>query len=58
MSAIDLNVDKLELDLDNPRIVKAASQHEATQRIIREQGVKIANLADDISARGLNPGDR
>jgi hypothetical protein len=57
MPIIELNTDQLELDLENPRISRAIDQREAMERIINEQGLKIVNLAQDISERGLNPID-
>lgn len=49
----------LLLDLENPRIVKAGSQREALQRILEDQGMKLAVLAETIvSLGGLNPMDR
>ncbi len=58
MSARNLKIDQLELDLANPRISKASSQHEAMQRLIDDQDVKLANLAESIVDQGLNPLDR
>ena len=58
MPAIELNIGQLELDLENPRIMKAVDQREAMQRIIDDQDIKLANLADSIMEAGLNPMDR
>jgi hypothetical protein len=58
MSARTLKIDQLDLDLVNPRISKASSQHEAMQRIIDDQDIKLANLAESIVDEGLNPMDR
>ncbi len=58
MSAKNLKIDQLELDLLNPRISKAADQHEAMQRIIDDQNTKLGNLAESIVEDGLNPMDR
>jgi hypothetical protein len=59
MPAIDLNIDQLDLDLENPRIIQAAGQHEAMERIIEDQDFRLANLADSIVEAGsLNPTDR
>jgi hypothetical protein len=57
MPAIPLSIDQLELDLDNPRIVTAADQREAMQRIIEDQDFRLINLADHIVEAGLNPMD-
>lgn len=54
-----IKIDNLLLDHDNPRITKASSQREALQRIIEDQNLKLAVLAEDIVAQGgLNPMDR
>lgn len=58
MSAKNLNIDQLELDVVNPRISKANDQHETMQRIIDDQDVKLGNLAESIVEDGLNPMDR
>jgi hypothetical protein len=58
MAAKNLKIDQLELDLVNPRISKAADQHEAMQRIIDDQNTKLGNLAESIVEDGLNPMDR
>jgi len=54
----NLKIDQLELDVANPRISKANAQHEAMQRIIDDQDIKLANLAESIAEDGLNPMDR
>jgi hypothetical protein len=53
-----LKIDQLKLDLANPRITQASDQHEAMQRIIDDQDIKLANLAESIVEDGLNPMDR
>jgi len=58
MSTKPLKVDSLELDLGNPRIVTATDQRDAMQKILREQGAKLINLAESIAANGLSPMDR
>ena len=58
MSAKNLKIDQLELDAVNPRISEANSQHEAMQRIIDDQDIKLGNLAESIVDDGLNPMDR
>lgn len=59
MTARALKIDQLKLDLINPRISKASSQHDAMQKIIEDQDVKLANLAESIvDEGGLNPMDR
>jgi hypothetical protein len=58
MAGINLKIDDLDLDLENPRIMQTTGQHEAMQRILDDQGVKLVNLADSIIEAGLNPMDR
>lgn len=59
MAAKNLKIDQLKLDLLNPRIGKAANQHEAMQAIIDDQDYKLANLAENIvDNNSLNPMDR
>ncbi len=58
MAGIDLRLDELLLDLENPRISKAGSQREALQKIIEDQDVKMVVLAESIVSDGLNPMDR
>lgn len=52
-----LKIDQLELDHNNPRISTAANQLEALQRILDNQGAKLARLAEDIVANKLSPTD-
>jgi len=58
MAGKRLKVGALLLDLENPRISKASSQREALQKIIDDQDVKLAALAQSIVEDGLNPMDR
>jgi len=58
MAAKNLKIDQLELDLWNPRINKAEGQYEVMQRIIEDQDIKLAILAESIAEEGLNPMDR
>ncbi len=58
MPAKLLKIDSLDLDLENPRITRATDQRDAMQKILKEQGVKLVNLAESIADRGLNPMDR
>lgn len=58
MAGIDLRIDELLLDLENPRISRATSQREALQKIIEDQDVKLVVLAESIVSDGLNPMDR
>lgn len=59
MPARRVNITDLTLDLENPRISRAASQKDALQKIIEDQDVKLAALAVSIIEEGgLNPMDR
>jgi hypothetical protein len=58
MAGLELTLDELLLDLENPRISRAESQREALQKIIEDQDVKLVVLAESIVADGLNPMDR
>lgn len=59
MGTKTLKVDELRLDLNNPRIAEASSQRDALQKIIADQDVKLAALAENIvESGGLNPMDR
>jgi hypothetical protein len=58
VAGLDLTIDELLLDLENPRISKAESQREALQKVIEDQDVKLVVLAESIVADGLNPMDR
>ncbi|MGY8681531.1 hypothetical protein Q2941_27630 [Bradyrhizobium sp. UFLA05-153] len=58
MASVQLELDELLLDLDNPRISRADSQRGALQKIIEDQDVKLVTLAESIVNDGLNPMDR
>lgn len=58
MSAKNLKIEQLELDLLNPRIGRPIGQQEAMQQIMDDQGSKLGNLAESIVEDGLNPMDR
>ncbi len=58
MASKPLKIDSLDLDLENPRIVVASNQRDAMQKILKEQGGKLINLAESIAANGLSPIDR
>jgi len=58
MGALDLSIDQLLLDSENPRIGSASNQRDALQKIIDDQGDKLAELAQDISDEGLSPIER
>ena len=53
---IALTLSRLRLDVQNPRLLGSATdQTEILRMMARRQGVKIVNLAADITDRGLNP---
>jgi hypothetical protein len=58
MGPIDLKIEDLILDHDNPRITHAEGQHEALQKIVKDQKTKLVKLAQSIAEKGLNPMDR
>lgn len=58
MGAIDLKIEDLDLDLENPRFVRAGNQREALQRVLDDQQEKLVVLAKSIADEGLNPLDR
>lgn len=55
---IELKIEQLLLDHENPRISEAESQREALQNILTDQGNKLYALAESIVQVGLNPMDR
>jgi hypothetical protein len=58
MGHVELNLDELHLDLMNPRFDGLATQREALEKIVRLQGSKLVNLAEDIVANGMSPAHR
>ncbi|BCH23582.1 hypothetical protein [Mesorhizobium sp. L-8-3] len=58
MPEIDLKVEHLVLDNDNPRITHAAGQQEAFQKVVRDQKMKLVRLAESIVEHGLSPIER
>lgn len=58
MGPVDLTIEQLSLDHENPRINSASSQREALQKVIVEEPAKLVRLAKSIAKRGLNPMDR
>lgn len=58
MGNLELNLDELQLDLMNPRFDGLATQREALEKIVRLQGSKLVNLAEDIVANGMSPAHR
>jgi len=58
MAQVDLTIDQLLLDDENPRINSAPSQREALRKIIADEPEKFVVLARSIASKGLNPMDR
>lgn len=58
MAEIQLRIDQLALDTDNPRITHSQSQREALQKVIKDQKTKLIRLAESIVEHGLNPINR
>jgi hypothetical protein len=44
MAGLELTIDELLLDLDNPRISRCESQREALQKIIEDQDLKLERV--------------
>jgi hypothetical protein len=55
MPAIQLKIEQLVLDNDNPRITHSDGQHQALQKVVRDQKVKLVRLAESIVEHGLSP---
>jgi len=58
MSYVQLAIEDLLFDLENPRYEKIEGQRDALEKIVNNQGAKIVSLANDIVAEGLSPADR
>jgi len=58
MGKLELNIDQLLLDSDNPRIGSAENSRDALQKVLDDQGKKLAELAEDIATEGMSPIDR
>lgn len=56
-SVEEIPLEKLAIDLINPRHPNQPSQREAIHIIARSQGLKLYKLAKDIVEKGLNPTD-
>jgi len=55
---IELKIEHLVLDNDNPRITHADGQPQAMQKVVRDQKTKLAKLAESIIEHGLSPIER
>lgn len=58
MATTEVMLDDLHLDLNNPRFDGLASQRDALEKIVTNQGNKLVNLAEDIVENGLSPAHR
>lgn len=58
MSAVNLKIDQLLMDSANPRIGSTLNQRDALQKILDDQGSKLAELAEDIANEGMSPIER
>lgn len=58
MANAEATIDELQLDLLNPRFDGLANQRDALEKIVRSQGGKLVNLAEDIVANGMSPAHR
>lgn len=58
MSAVELTIDQLQLDLKNPRFDGLANQKEALEKMLLWKTRQFVNLADDIVTKGLSPVNR
>lgn len=59
MQTIQLSIDNLKLDLENPRTAPLESQRDAFIKILENQDLKLVELAESIvDQRSLNPLDR
>ena len=54
---LELSIDELTLDLDNPRVGSTSSQSEALASIVRLNPGHFQNLMASIRDDGLDPGD-
>jgi len=58
MAALEVSIEELELDLNNPRFDGLSNQRDALEKIVQSQGSKLVNLAEDIVAEGMSPAHR
>ncbi|WP_423855878.1 ParB/Srx family N-terminal domain-containing protein [Acidithiobacillus sulfuriphilus] len=58
MNDLELDLENLLFDLDNPRFNGLSDQRAALQEIVSNQGDKLWKLAQDIAQQGLNPTER
>lgn len=53
----EVPVNKLLLDMQNPRYAELSNQRDVTMQILIDQGAKLVNLAADIVEAGISPAD-
>src|SRR5229473_4701591 len=58
MGALDLDIDHLLLDSENPRFETATTQRDVLQRILDDQEEKLYQLSLSIATEGMSPIDR
>lgn len=58
MAAIELKIEQLVLDNDNPRITHSDGQQQALQKVVKDQKTKLVRLAESIVEHGLSPIER
>jgi hypothetical protein len=58
MGAVQLKIDDLLLDTENPRIGIATNQRDALQKVLDDQGERLYELASSIVDEGMSPIDR
>jgi hypothetical protein len=58
MNLLEVTLDQMSLDLENPRFSGFKSTRDALTQIVSDQGTKLLELAKDIVDQGLNPANR
>jgi len=58
MGTVDLKIDDVLLDAENPRFIHSDSQRDILQKILDDQKEKLYALAESIVDEGMNPMDR
>ena len=58
MGAVEIQIEELLLDAENPRFVRGSSQRDILQKVLDDQQEKLYTLAESIVDDGMNPMDR
>lgn len=58
MGTVELKIDDLLLDAENPRFIRGNSQRDILQKVLDDQKEKLYALAESIVDEGMNPMDR